>query len=92
MFVVDFVSTSNPSSIPIIGVSKHLKTLMDKDIVNYKIGCSIGHNPQTNGKPCPEPFVTPEVKTSHAHYSIKNKKSIVALKPTVVIFVVMVFV
>jgi len=87
-----FVCTSQPFCVPIIGVSKKLETLMNKNIMHYKISSAIRHNSQTDRKSCPKAFVTPEIKTGHTNDCIEDKKGIITLKPTFVIFVMVVFV
>jgi hypothetical protein len=60
--------------------------------MHYKVCSSVCHDAKTYWKSCPKSFVTPKVKAGHADNGIKNKKRIVALKPALVVFVVMVFV
>jgi hypothetical protein len=63
---------------------------MNKYVMHYKIGSPISHNTQSDRKSSPKAFVTPKIKASHTHYCIENKECIVAFKPTVVVFVVVV--
>ena len=91
MFVMNFVRTSQPFCVPIIGVSKKFEALVNKNIMHHKIGSAIGHNSQAYGKSCPKAFVTPKIKTGHTHNGIKNKKGIIAFKPAFVILMVVVF-
>jgi hypothetical protein len=87
-----FMSPTHAFCIPIIRFSKHFKTLVYKNVMHYKIGRTISHNTKANREASPKAFVAPEIKATHAYYCVKNKKGIIALKPTVVIFVVVVFV
>jgi hypothetical protein len=65
---------------------------VDKNIMHYKVCSTVCHNAESDWKSCPKFFVTPKVKAGHANNGIKNKERIVAFKPTVVIFVMMIFV
>jgi hypothetical protein len=87
-----FMSFTHAFCIPIIGFSEHFKTLVYKNVMHYEIGRTIHHNTKANRQASPKTFVAPEIKATHAYHCVKNKKGIIALKPTVVIFVVVVFV
>jgi hypothetical protein len=60
--------------------------------MHYKIGRTIRHNTKANRQASPKAFVAPKIKATHAYYCVKNEKGIIALKPAVMIFVMMVFV
>lgn len=89
---MDFMCTSNSARVKIVCISKHLKTLVNKDIMHKKVSHAIGENSKSDGKPGPKAKITPANKATDADQSIKNEKIIIAFPPTAVIFVVMVFV
>jgi hypothetical protein len=45
MFMVDFVRPAHPLGIPIIGFSKHFESLMDENVMHYKISSAVCHYP-----------------------------------------------
>jgi hypothetical protein len=91
MLMVNFMGTTNATSIPIIGVAKHFKSLMDEYIMDHKIGHTIGKNTKANRQASPKPITVPADKTKNAHNGVKDKKRIIAFPPTPVVFVMMVF-
>lgn len=65
---------------------------MYKNVVHQKIGASIGHNPQSYGPSLPKACVYSGHNETHTHHCIENKKSVISLKPAVMVFLVVVFV
>jgi hypothetical protein len=92
MFVMHFVRPSNPSSVPIISISKQFESLVNKNIMYQKIGQAVQENTQCDWESRPKVIFTPKNHESCAYKGIKNKKEVVAFKPRFVIFLVMVFV
>src|SRR5690606_921389 len=91
MFVVYFMCSSNAFCIPVICISEYFKALVYKNIVYHKIGNSINKNTNAYRQTIPNIFIFPQIKEHNAHNSIKKEKSIIALKPTVVVFFMMIF-
>ena len=91
MLVVHFVRPTDASGIPVIGISEHLKALVDKDVVYRKISDTIGQNTKAQGPAIPEFGFGTQIKKNHAHHGIENKKGIIALKPRIVVFFMVVF-
>lgn len=89
--MVDFMGASYSACVKIICVTKHFKTLVNKNIVDKKISNAIGENPKSYRQTSPKTEITPPNKTTDANKSIKNEKVIISLPPATVIFVVMVF-
>jgi len=90
MFVMDFVSSPNTASVPVIRVTKHLKSLVDENIVHEKISHSIGKNTQSYGETSPKVVLIPADEAQYTDNGIKNEKGIITLPPTAVVFVMMV--
>ena len=84
--------SSDSTCIPIISISEHFETLMDKNVMYKKIGQSVSENPQADGQSGPKAKIAPTYKTTNAHQRIKKKKVIVSFPPTAVVFMVMIFV
>jgi hypothetical protein len=91
MFVMDLMSTPDSAGIPVIGISKHLKPLMDKDIVYQKISKPVSKYSQAYWQTCPEAKILPGCKTGDTYNGVKNKEGVVALPPVFVIFHVVIF-
>ena len=89
--MMNFVGTTNASRIPVIGVAEHFKSLVDKNIMNHKIGHTIGENTQAYRQTSPKPVTIPADKTKDAHNGVKYEKGIITFPPAPVIFVMMVF-
>ena len=85
-----FMRATNAFGVPIIGISKKLKTLMNKDIVNHKIGEAVSKDTKTNWQAYPNIFVLPQEKTSYTYKRIKDEEKIIALPPRAVIFMMMI--
>src|SRR5690606_39255925 len=92
MFVVHFMSSTYAAGVPIVRVSEHFEPLVYKNIVDKKIGNTIGKNTQPNGQSSQKSKIAPANKTADAYKGVKKKKIIVALPPTPVILVMVVFV
>jgi hypothetical protein len=90
VLVVHLVGTAHSTAITAVGIPEDLKTLVDKDIVNQKIGKPIGENTQSNGKANLENIILPQQEKPDAYKGIEDKKGIVALKPGVVVLAVVV--
>ena len=60
--------------------------------MHYKIRCTVCHYSKSNWQAIPKSFITPKVETAHTNYGIENKEKIVSFKPTIMIFMMMVFV
>jgi hypothetical protein len=91
MFVVDFVGPSDPTCIPVVSIAEHFKALMNKNIMNEKIGQSISKNAKSNREASPKTIAVPTDKAKDTHDSVKNKERIIAFPPTSMVFVMMVF-
>jgi len=86
MFVVHFMRPSECAGITVIDVAKYLKALMDKNVMNNKIGKSIAEYSCSNGNTNFEYVKTPQQKKSDTDHRIYYKEKIVSLKPRIVIF------
>jgi len=87
--MVHFMGPSETLGITIICIPQPFKTLVDKNIVDGKVGDSVCQYPKTYRPSLPKigPGARPE--ENHANYGIKDKKSVIAFKPgTVVLFMV----
>jgi hypothetical protein len=90
VFVVHLVGTAHRTSIAAVGIPEDLKTLVDKDIVNQKVGKPIGENAQSYGKANFKYAVLPQQKKANTYKCIEDKKGVVALKPGIVVLAMMV--
>lgn len=88
--MVHFMGSPQAFCIPIIRIPENFKPLVDKYVVNKKVGKAIGENSQTQGKSSPKIVIPPAQKTANAHKRIKNKKKVIAFPPATMIFLVMV--
>ena len=52
--MVDLMSSSDPFGIPVIGLSEHFESLMDKDVMYEEVGKSVSENAQSDRKACPQ--------------------------------------
>jgi hypothetical protein len=87
---MDFVRPAYTSGIPVIGVSEHLEALVDKDIVYQEIGDPIGQDAQTYGPALPEIRIRRGHDEGHADHRVEDEKGIIAFKPGIVVFSVMI--
>jgi hypothetical protein len=92
MFVVHFMGTAHTTGIPIVGISKEFKSLVDKNIVHQKIGDTVGQYAKSQWPSVPKPSVVAQEEQGHAHNGVEQEKGIVPFKPRVVVLFVMVFV
>jgi hypothetical protein len=92
MFVVDLVGSPYPACIPVICIPEYFDALMNKDIVDEKVGCAIGHDAKTDGITIPEGPVSAPNYEGHAQNGVKYKECVISLKPGIVVFSVVVLV
>ena len=90
MLVVNLMRSTDALGVPVVGVSKHLKTLMDKDVVHQEVGHTIGEDSQAYGQSCPKVVILPGNEAADAYCSIKKEKEIVAFPPATMVFFMMI--
>ncbi len=90
VFVVHFVCPSYCLGVSVVGVAKQFETLVDKDIVNRKVRNAVGQNTKTDGQSDVKDVVFPQQEESNANNGVKRKKTVVAFKPAIVVFFVVV--
>jgi hypothetical protein len=90
MLMVHLVGTAHGFAITASSVAEYLKALVDKDVMNHKIGKAVGKYPEPNSKPNMEDIILPQQEEPDAYQRVKYEKSIVALKPGIVVLAVMV--
>lgn len=90
MFVMDFMGSSYRFCIPVVGIPKYFKSLVNKNIVHQKIGHSVNKNSNANGQSRPKIVFSPKDYKTTANDSIKNKEKIIAFKPRLVVFFVVI--
>lgn len=89
--MMDFMRSSHSTGVPVVCISEKFEALVYKNVVHHKIGDSITQNTKTDRKTLPKPRVVRNHYKRHAYNGVKNKEGIVAFKPRVVIFSMMVF-
>jgi hypothetical protein len=92
VLVVHFVGAAHGYAITAGSIAKYLKALVYKNIVHHKVGKAVGKNTQAYGKAYLQNIILPQQEKPNAYNGIKYKKGIVALKPAVMVFAVVVFV
>lgn len=92
MFMVHFMRSSNGFSIAIVGISEQFKTLMNKNIMNGKIGDAVSKYTQSYCQSDFQDAVLPKQEKRHADNGVNHKKSIIVFKPRIVCFMMMIFV
>jgi hypothetical protein len=92
VLVVDLVRAANTPCVPVIGIAKHLKSLVDKDVMYHKVSKTVGENPEAYGQASPKTVILPRYKATNTHYRVKDEKGIVTFPPAFVILHVMVLV
>jgi hypothetical protein len=90
MFVVNFVGSSYASRIPVVRISEHFESLVNKYIMHHKVSYAIGKNTKSDGQSGPEAVVLPAYETYNAHGGIKDKEDIIPLPPTSMVLLMMV--
>ena len=90
MFVVHFMRSSHGFRITIISISEQFKSLVDKDVVNGKISQTISENAQANCQTNFEYIILPKQKETNTYYGVKNEKGIIAFKPRIMVFFVVI--
>jgi len=88
---MDFMGSPHTTRIPIVGFAKHFEALVDKNIMNHKIGDTVRQNTETDGPSLPKSSVVTNHDTSHAYHGVEYEKGIVAFKPRIVVFAMVVF-
>ena len=90
MLVVHLVGASQCFGVSRVGVAKPLEATVYEHIVHQEVSQPIGQYAQAYSQAVIENLITPQHEISDAHSCIKKKKSVVALKNTVVISFVVV--
>lgn len=90
--MMDLVRSTNSSSIPVVGIPEHLKPLMDKDIMDHKIGHPISEDTQADRQASPETIILPANETNNTNRCVENKEGVISFPPAAMIFFVMVLV
>jgi len=89
--MMNFVSAAHASSIFIIGFFEPFKTLVYEDVMNHKVGDSVGQNPQTDRE------TPPKVKNFMQNFEANTdackeyKEEIIFFEPTIMLFVMVIF-
>jgi hypothetical protein len=91
MFMVHLVGASHSFGVPVICIPENFEALMDKNIMHRKISNTVCKNAQSQGQTRPEPVVLPQQKESDAYRCIKYEEQVVALPPTTMVLMMMVF-
>ena len=92
IFMVHFVRPSYCFCIFTFGVSKNFEPLVNKNIVNQKVSQTISKNSNAQSQTNTQYFIFPKHKKTNTNYCINYKKSIIAFKPRIMVFFMMVFV
>ena len=88
--MMHLMRTANSSCIKIICVPEHLKSLVDKNIMDNKIGEAVGKNAETYCQANFQNIILPKQEKYNADNGIENKKGVIPFKPRVVIFSMMI--
>ena len=88
--MMHFVRAPDALSIPIVGISEHLKPLMNKNIVDKEVRQSVAKDPQTNRQSCMEIVIAPSYKAPDTNGSVKKKEEIVTFPPAAMVLMVVI--
>jgi len=90
MFMVHFMCPSQAFCESVIRISENFEALVNKNIMNREISNSIGKNSKPNRQSDPNTIISPQQEESNTDNGVKNKKQVIALPPTVVVFLVVI--
>lgn len=78
--------------VTVVGVPEDFETLVDEDVVDKKVGPTVAKNAYPNGQSGFEYVVAPKQKEPDAVRRIHDKEQVIAFKPRIVVFFVVVLV
>jgi hypothetical protein len=90
VLVMDFMGAPDAPGVPVVRISEELEPLVDKNIVNHKIGDPVGQDTEAYWVALPERGIGRHHDKGHAHHGIKNKKGVIPLEPGIVVFAMVV--